>query len=137
MWYELMAKKTYTQLKEAIVALEREAENTRLAELSDVVARIKSAITAYGITNADLFGGSSTKAVRGAKKVGSGKSKSASPTAKYADGKGGEWVGRGPRPRWLRDALAAGRSLKDFAVNGAAATLDPGGSSPASTKKRA
>jgi DNA-binding protein H-NS len=26
------------------------------------------------------------------------------------------WVGRGRRPKWLKDQLAAGRSLDDFAV---------------------
>jgi DNA-binding protein H-NS len=37
--------------------------------------------------------------------------------AQFADGTGNEWVGRGPRPLWLREALAAGKSLSDFAVN--------------------
>ena len=29
---------------------------------------------------------------------------------------GNTWGGRGPRPQWLRDALANGKSLQDFAV---------------------
>ena len=36
--------------------------------------------------------------------------------AKYRDESGNTWVGRGPRPQWLRDALNAGKSLQDFAV---------------------
>ena len=28
------------------------------------------------------------------------------------------WVGRGRRPRWLKDRLAAGRSLDEFRVQG-------------------
>ncbi len=32
------------------------------------------------------------------------------------DGDGNTWVGRGPRPQWLRDALASGRSLGNFAI---------------------
>jgi DNA-binding protein H-NS len=36
--------------------------------------------------------------------------------AKFRDANGNSWVGRGPRPQWLRDALNSGKSLKDFAV---------------------
>ncbi|HEY8946277.1 MAG TPA: H-NS histone family protein [Polyangiaceae bacterium] len=36
--------------------------------------------------------------------------------AKYADGKGNSWSGQGRRPKWLKDALAAGNALADFAV---------------------
>ena len=35
---------------------------------------------------------------------------------KFRDEAGNTWVGRGPRPLWLRDALAAGRKVEDFAV---------------------
>ncbi len=34
----------------------------------------------------------------------------------YRDEAGNSWVGRGKRPQWLRDALAAGRKLEDFKV---------------------
>ncbi|HVR51841.1 MAG TPA: H-NS histone family protein [Pseudorhodoferax sp.] len=30
---------------------------------------------------------------------------------------GDDWKGRGPRPRWLREALNAGRQLEEFLVN--------------------
>lgn len=33
---------------------------------------------------------------------------------KYDDGNGNTWVGRGPRPKWVKDALAAGRGLDEF-----------------------
>ena len=36
--------------------------------------------------------------------------------AKFSDGQGNTWVGRGKRPQWLRDALAAGKQLSDFAI---------------------
>ena len=36
-----------------------------------------------------------------------------------ADAFGNTWVGMGKRPQWLRDALATGKSLEDFLVNGA------------------
>lgn len=48
------------------------------------------------------------RAVRAAKKV------STQGPPKYADGAGNTWIGRGPRPKWLNDALASGNKLTDF-----------------------
>lgn len=36
--------------------------------------------------------------------------------AKYADEHGNTWSGKGRRPKWLIDALAAGKALADFAI---------------------
>jgi hypothetical protein len=33
---------------------------------------------------------------------------------KYADGAGNTWSGRGRKPKWLKDALATGKSLTDL-----------------------
>lgn len=33
---------------------------------------------------------------------------------KYTDEAGNIWSGRGPRPKWVKDALASGKSLNDF-----------------------
>jgi DNA-binding protein H-NS len=104
-----MSKKTYAQILEQIEALKEQAEKVRREEIADVVERIKQAISAYGITAADLgFQGK-----RGRPK-GSGAARKGG--VKYRDDKGNVWGGRGPRPRWLREALAAGRSLGDFAA---------------------
>jgi DNA-binding protein H-NS len=75
------------------------------------------------LTQDDLFGRQAAAKGRPARAAG----------AKYSDGKGGEWVGRGPRPRWLREALAAGRSLDDFALGGrgTASAAKPGAKKPA------
>ena len=35
---------------------------------------------------------------------------------KFRNDSGGSWVGIGKRPQWLRDELAAGKQLSDFAV---------------------
>ena len=105
---------SYAQLRDQIAKLEREAESARKAEIADVIGRIKEAIAAYGLTAQDLFSGK-----RGAAK---GVAKSEGKTsAKYGDGAGNVWGGRGPRPQWLRDALAAGKSLEDFAMGRSAA----------------
>lgn len=117
-----MATQTYTQLQDQIAALSARAEVVRKAEIVDVVAKIKEAIRSYGITSKDLFGTSSGP------KSGSGNAKSgrstkakktATSTVKFADGKGGVWTGRGPRPSWLRAALTAGKSIDDFRVESA------------------
>jgi len=36
--------------------------------------------------------------------------------AKYKDDQGNSWSGRGLKPKWLTAAMAAGRSLQDFAI---------------------
>ena len=35
---------------------------------------------------------------------------------RFRDDEGNTWIGRGPRPQWLKDALASGKNLGDFAV---------------------
>jgi len=82
-------------------------------EKNGVIAKIKEAIQVYGITSQELFGvgQSNVKKFQTKSKFGQ--------AAKFADRKGNTWVGRGPRPEWLREALAAGKSLEDFSVAGA------------------
>lgn len=36
--------------------------------------------------------------------------------ARYSDGKGQSWSGRGPKPKWVKSALAAGKSLEELAT---------------------
>lgn len=121
--------KSYEQLQRQIAELQAEAEQLRQQEVAEVVARIRDAITHYGLTAADLGlsaggakAGSAGPSVRnkpgrkpGAKAVAKAAAKSAA-TVLYRDDAGRSWVGRGKRPTWLRDALAAGRKLEDFRV---------------------
>ena len=37
-------------------------------------------------------------------------------TAKYSDGNGNTWGGKGKKPAWLHQKLSEGNSLEDFAV---------------------
>lgn len=110
--------KTYSQLMKQIDALQREAQDMKRKEVEGVVERIKEAIKVYGLSAADL-GLAGTRAPRAAKpgkKRGRKPAKAAAAAPKYADGTGNTWGGRGPRPAWLRNALAAGKQLADFAV---------------------
>ena len=117
-------KKTYSQIVKQIEALKQEADKLRRQEIDGVVSRIREAIQHYGLTAEDL--GLATKASRVAKAAGKPaaktRRKSAKPkqgaarAVKFRDEMGRSWGGIGKRPQWLRDALAAGKTLQDFAV---------------------
>lgn len=97
---------TYKQIQKQIEQLQRQAEALRGSEIKGVVDRIKVAIAHYGLTAAHLgLDSASGKATR---------KKTSRSSAQFSDGAGNAWSGRGPRPRWLRDALAAGRSIDEF-----------------------
>lgn len=110
---------TYTQIQRQIQALQKQADKLRASEVNAVVERIKVAIEHYGLTAEQLgYGGGQTTSP-GPKKGMINKAGSASKranSAAYGDGNGNVWGGRGPRPRWLRDAIAAGRTLEEFAI---------------------
>lgn len=118
--------KTLIQVQQQIQELQHVAAQMRQAEVDGVIARIKEAIAAYDLSPADLFGAGRAGAKRAgsAGRVAATRARSKSrhgAEARYADGTGNEWVGRGPRPKWLREAIANGRSLDEFAVAGTAA----------------
>jgi DNA-binding protein H-NS len=117
-------KKTYAQLAKQIEQLQQEAEKLRRQEMGEVIGRIREAVVHYGLTAEDL--GLAPKAARGARATAtpaakarrkSTKAKTAAGRAvKFRDEAGRTWGGIGKRPQWLRDALAAGKTLQDFAV---------------------
>jgi DNA-binding protein H-NS len=112
---------TYKQIQKQIEALQRQADSLRQQEIRGVVERIKVAIEHYGLTADQLgFGGSAQP-----------KGKVAAPAARaagtqaFADEHGNAWSGRGPRPRWLRDVLTAGRSIEEFRAHDGAGAKQP------------
>lgn len=100
--------KSYQQIKKQIEQLQRQADALRDSEIKGVVDRIKVAIAHYGLTAAHLGLGAASASPKAASK------RSAKASAQFSDDAGNKWSGRGPRPRWLRDALAAGRSIDEF-----------------------
>lgn len=115
--------KSYAQIVKQIEVLKLEADKVRRKEIEGVVSRIRQAISVYGLTADDLgFGAAKVKrgrkAAKPAPKAGrkSIKATTLSAEIKYRNEAGAGWVGRGKRPQWLRDALAAGKQLSDFAV---------------------
>ena len=117
-------KKTYAQVVKQIEALKQEADKLRRQEIEGVVSRIRDAIQHYGLTAEDL--GLAVKGPRAAKAAGKPAAKTrrksikgkagAARAVKFRDETGRTWGGIGKRPQWLRDALAAGKTLQDFAV---------------------
>lgn len=104
---------TLAQITKQIEKLQKEADALRHAELKGVVDRIKVAIAHYGLTPDQLgFGKPAVKSAKSAKTAAKSGSKTAAP--RFANDEGQVWSGRGPRPRWLREALAGGRSLEEF-----------------------
>ena len=106
---------TYAQIQKKIALLQRQADSLREKEVAGVIERIKVAIAHYGLT-AQHLGFSADTERPGAV---SRRKVAAAASARYSDGAGNGWSGRGPRPRWLREALAAGKSLDDFRVGAA------------------
>ena len=95
---------------EQIAQLRKQAEELRNQERTSVIEEVRKKIAEYGLTAADLkLGTRGSK--RGATVVAS---KSA---AKYRSPTGETWSGgRGRKPRWITEALSAGKSLSDFEI---------------------
>ena len=104
--------KTSAQIEKQIQTLQAEADKLRRREIGEVIGKIKNAIAAYGITTQDLFGSNGGS-------IGKPSFNKSAPTStpKYRDDAGHAWTGRGPRPRWLREAIDAGRQLDEFSTD--------------------
>ncbi|KQP15164.1 H-NS family nucleoid-associated regulatory protein [Pseudorhodoferax sp. Leaf267] len=133
---------TLKEIDEEIARLQERAASIVNAEKAGVIARIQEAIGYYGLTAADLglapaaksakTGKKPGKAVKAAKPAGTPLPAAASASAsadvaakqpragagkvKYKDDAGNTWSGFGPKPRWLAEAIAAGKTLEDMAA---------------------
>lgn len=95
-----------TELLAQRAALEQQIAHTQREERQKAIAQVRTLMSEYGLTAADLN-------ARPAKKVRAG----AKVAAKFRNQATGEtWSGRGLQPRWLKAALASGKKLSDFAV---------------------
>lgn len=126
--------KTYDQIQSQIHKLQQQADALKAKEAPGVIARIRGAISHYGLTPDDLFGEAAVRAKRQpatrltAKPAKPGKAampakalKSAKPVkapspAKYQDDAGHQWSGVGKRPNWFKDAIAAGKTAEALLV---------------------
>ena len=90
-------------------ALEKRIIDAQREEKAAAIAKVKELMSQHGLSMADLGNSRGTAAP---KRTGSGKV-----AAKYRDAATGDtWSGRGLQPKWLKAALASGRSLADFTI---------------------
>lgn len=107
--------KTYAEIQKEIESLQKTAESLRQKEVAGVVERIKTAIATYQLTAQDLGFGARSAAPSVPRGKGKGKrAPKAAAAAAYRHPDGRSWSGRGRRPAWINEALAAGKSLDDF-----------------------
>jgi DNA-binding protein H-NS len=96
---------------EQIAQLRRQAEDLRNQERAGVIEEVRRKIAEYGLTASDLKLGT-----RGAGKRSTGVAAPKS-AAKYRSPTGETWSGgRGRKPRWITEALSAGKSLSEFEI---------------------
>jgi len=99
---------TYIELMEKAQQLMAEAEQVRQKEIDTVIADIRQKMQAYGLTAQDIGGTAAPRKRAAAKGKGA---------VKYRGPNGETWSGgRGRKPRWVQEALKAGKKIEDFAV---------------------
>jgi len=87
-------------------AIEQQIAEAQRAERAGAVAKVRALMAEHGLTVADL----STK-LTAAKRSG------AKVAPKYRNAATGDtWSGRGLQPKWLKQALASGKKISDFAI---------------------
>jgi DNA-binding protein H-NS len=108
-YQDLLAQKAALEKQQA--ALEKQLEEARKAERADVIAQIRNLMSQHGLSVADLGAKGAGKPA----KAGVGEGRKVAP--KYRNSATGEtWTGRGLQPKWIKEALASGRSLEDLAI---------------------
>jgi DNA-binding protein H-NS len=107
---DLLAKKA--ELEQQIISLQRE-------ERGAAIAQVKALMAEHGLTPADLGSSRSVAGPAAAPKgrAGGGGLSGSKVPPKYRDPASGQtWSGRGLHPRWLKQALANGAQISDFAL---------------------
>lgn len=111
--------KTLAQIQKQIARLEEQANAIKQREVAGVIARIREAISFYKLTPADLAlaapaAGAKPRKTRKPRSAPAGKK--AATTVKYRGEAGQTWSGRGRRPTWFNEALAAGKTAEQLAA---------------------
>lgn len=103
-----MSKSSLSDLLAQRAALEQQIADAQREQRADAIRKVRELMSEYGLTLADIGSRAAAAPKRTvARKV----------AAKYRNAATGEtWSGRGLQPNWLKAALAAGRTLSDFAV---------------------
>jgi DNA-binding protein H-NS len=100
---------SYKELVAQREALDKQIEETRLAESKAAIAQVRQLIAEWGLSAEDC--GFKSVAVAGPKKVKS------AVAAKYRGPNGETWSGRGQAPKWLAALVAQGRKRDEFLIS--------------------
>jgi DNA-binding protein H-NS len=87
-------------------AIEQQIVEAQRNERAGAVAKVRALMAEHGLTLADLSAKAASQKRSGAKVA-----------PKYRDKATGDtWTGRGLQPKWLKQALASGKTISDFAI---------------------
>jgi len=87
-------------------AIEQQIAEAQRAERAGAVAKVRALMAEHGLTMADLAGKSTAPKRTGTKVA-----------PKYRNAETGDtWSGRGLQPKWLKAALASGKTIGDFTI---------------------
>jgi DNA-binding protein H-NS len=90
------------QLERQIAAMQSQAR-------AEAIAKVKALMNEYGLSVADVAG----KQDKASSSPAAGKKV----LPKFRDPQSGAtWTGRGLQPKWLKAAIAAGKSLEEFSI---------------------
>ena len=108
----------HAQLADLIERAQARQQSLAKERAAKVRAKIDALVKAEGLRLDEVLGSRTAPA---AKKARAATKKAGKPRAKvkpkYRDPQSGlTWAGRGKRPRWFADALAAGKKEKDFLI---------------------
>ena len=108
----------YQKLQQQIAALQRKAEAILAAEKQAAIATINELIVTFAIAPKELrFAATpSPSTARTVKTPGIHPTAGKTVAPRYHDAEGNTWSGRGLQPKWLREALAAGKTLESMRI---------------------
>jgi DNA-binding protein H-NS len=105
---------TYAEIQDQIKQLQEQAEQLRVIEIKTVISDLNSKIALYNIKQHELTFPDSHKLEV---KADSKQPKNKLPS-KYKDEEtGAEWSGRGPKPKWIKNAEDDGKDINDFLIH--------------------
>lgn len=120
-----MEMSKYSQLKEEIARLQREADKIRKDAVKSAIQQIRSLMQEFNLSFDDIDTTKKRALAKAAKKAGAGKggkprkTKGGKVRPKYRSPTDAKltWSGRGRTPKWAAEWVASGRSLDELTIS--------------------
>ena len=111
---------SYQALMEQAQALMAQAEAIQKAEKAEAIKYIKQKMAEHGLTPSDIAGKLQGRYLKVSDGEGSSAKKGPGTPPKYKGPQGQLWAGtKGPKPKWVKEALAAGIDIETYRIPGA------------------